>query len=343
MALFVGKSKKESRNDATEKSGKRKSRLRWLWKLPLWLLGIVLVVLILAVVFLNPIAKFAVNKVAPKVLGIDMHIDSVGISLFSGRVELNGFVVANPPDRGYKTEHAICLGHVVVDVDLRTVTKEKIVIEELTLRDINASYEGNFVDSNLQDLVNLLTAKVQKEEEEVAEAEEARVETARTQQPSAPESAEPSGSEQTETAEPKKEVLLQVDKIEFENVGVTTTIKGSETSVPITVNMRQRGPWGVDEGITPLDLTYNLIGAIVTDSFGSLTDAGVQVGTVAVEAITEVGDQALNQAGEALNQAGQSARKALDDAGLSGAGEAAGKALDDAGNALKSGLKGLGL
>ncbi len=318
MALFAGKSKQRSRNDATEKSGTRKSRLRWLWMLPLRLLGILLVVLILAIVFLNPIVKFAVNEIAPGVLGVDMSIASIDISLFSGRVELNGLVIANPSDRDYKTEYAIDLGHVVVDVDLRTVTKEKIVIEELTLRDINVSYEGNFVDSNLQELVNLLTKKVQAEEENFDES---------------------SGSGQAAAsafAEQEEEILLQVDKIEFENVCVTTTIKGAATSVPIKVNMRQRGPWGVDEGITSLDLTYNLIGAIVTDSFSSLASAGVQVGTVIVQPITEVGGQTLNQVGE-------SAKKFLDDSGLSGAGESVEKALDDAGNALKRGLKGLGL
>lgn len=350
MAWFAKKAKTNVQADESGKPKKKKSLLRRLLKLILWLLLVMILLIVLLLVFLNPIAKFAVNRVAPKVLGIGMSVDSINISLFSGRVGLSGFKIDNPPDRGYQTDHAIYLGTVVVDVDLRTVTSKKIVVEELELRDIDVSYEGDIISSNLQDLIAMLSKEVEEEEAEsegIGGIELPKIDDLSVSAPDVDNlsisTPDVFSQEEKQPAPKKEEILLQVDEIEFDNVGVTATIKGAEKSVPIKVTMQRRGPWGVEKGITPVELSYNIIGAIAVDSCGSLKDAGIEVGTVAVQMVTEAGEEALKSADEALQQVGASAKDALKDAGFSRAGESAEKAIQDAGNALKDGLKGLGL
>ena len=172
---------------------------------------IVLVVLVILVVagllFIDSIAKNALEKGAPLVLGTNVSVDRIHIEPFNGRVEIKNLIVDNPQG-SYSSEYAIKLGDVIADVDINTVTKDKIRIEEMFLKDVNVVYETNVISSNLQEILdNVKKLDTAEKKEKTEEEKEGKKDEAKT---------------------------LQVDVIELSRVGVTVQAKGAAAGLPIS-------------------------------------------------------------------------------------------------------------
>ena len=265
---------------------------------------IVLVILVVAVILLiDPIAKNALEKGAPLVLGTNVSVQRIHIEPFNGRVEIKNLIIDNP-EGSYSSEYAIKLGDIIADVDLATVTKDKIRIEEMFMKDVDVVYETNVINSNLQEILNnvkkLDTAEKKEKEEEEKEGKE------------------------------EKEKTLQVDVIELSRVGVTVQAKGAPAGLPISVSMDPMTNLGTDEkGITPVELTLRILGAIVTTS---LKTAGVSVGDAAAAIGTAASDAVAGAAGAATEAVSGVTNAAA---------EAANTAVNDAANAASNAIKGL--
>jgi len=71
-------------------------------------LGALVVILIVVVVVglskLGPIVKLAVNTYGPEITDTKLHVDDVGISIFSGEADLKKFFLGNP--KGFKSPSA---------------------------------------------------------------------------------------------------------------------------------------------------------------------------------------------------------------------------------------------
>ena len=120
------------------------------------ILGIIIVLVVLValcLIFIDPIAKNALEKGAPMVLGTNVSVQRIHIEPFNGRVEIKNLIIDNP-EGSYSSEYAIKLGDIIADVDLATVTKHKIHIEEMFLKDVNVVYETNVINSNLQEILD---------------------------------------------------------------------------------------------------------------------------------------------------------------------------------------------
>ena len=155
--------------------------------------------------------KNALEKGAPLVLGTNASVERLHIEPFNGRVEIKNLIVDNPQG-SYSSEYAIKLGDVIADVDINTVTKDKIRIEEMFLKDVDVVYETSVINSNLQEIldnVKKLDTAEKKEKEE----------------------------EKQEGGKEEKAKTLQVDRIELDNVGVTVQAKGAAAGLPISVSM----------------------------------------------------------------------------------------------------------
>ena len=278
---------------------KKKSGL--LVKIILAIVAIVVVLLVVGILLIDPIAKNALEKGAPLVLGTNVSVQRIHIEPFNGRVEITNLIIDNPKE-SYSSEYAIKLGDIVTDVDLATVTKKKIHIEEMRMKEVNVNYETNVISSNLQDILDNVK-KLDSSEK----------------------------SEKTED-KPEKEAeekTLQVDVIELDNVGVSVLAKGAKAGLPIHVTIDPMGPLGEDEeGITPVGLTMRILGAIVTTAIkaagGSVTDAAATVGNAAADAAVGVAssavDTATTVANDAVNTVTNSAGEAINSAANSAAG-----------------------
>ena len=282
------------------------------------ILGILIVLIVLAVVvilLIDPIAKNALEKGAPLVLGTNVSVERIHIEPFNGRVEITDLIIDNPGE-SYSSEYAIKLGDIVADIDLGTVTKDKIRIEEMFLKDVDVVYETSVINSNLQEILDnvkkLDTAEKKEKEEEKQEGDKE-----------------------------EKEKTLQVDRIELDNVGVTVQAKGAAAGLPISVSMDPLTNLGTDEeGITPVGLTLRILGAIVTTAIksagGSIGDAAAVIGDAASDAVAGAASAATNAVSDATSAAADAASSAV-----TGATDAAASAVNDAANAATGALKGL--
>ena len=255
------------------------------------ILGILIVLVVLAVVvilLIDPIAKNALEKGAPLVLGTNVSVERIHIEPLNGRVEITNLIVDNPGE-SYSSEYAIKLGDIIADIDLNTVTKDKIRIEEMFLKDVDVVYETNVINSNLQEILDNVK----------------KLDTA-----------EKSEKKEDKTDKESKEKTLQVDLIELSSVGVTVQAKGAAAGLPIKVTIDPMTNLGTDEeGITPVGLTLRILGAIVTTAIktagGSVGDAAAAISDAATDAVAGATSAAVDAGKEAVGGAVDAASGAL--------------------------------
>ena len=129
-------------------------------------LGAIVVVLIVVVVVgiskLGPIIKMAVNKYGPQITGTELHVDDVGISIFSAEAKLKKFFLGNP--KGFKSPSAMKVGSVFVDVDEGSITKDTIIINKVEVVGPEITYEKRGKTDNFKSILNNVQKNVPKGE-----------------------------------------------------------------------------------------------------------------------------------------------------------------------------------
>ena len=267
-----------------------KSKTGLIFKILIGILIVLIALVVVVILLIDPIAKNVLEKGAPLVLGTNVSVERIHIEPFKLRVEITDLIIDNPSE-SYASDYAIKLGDVVADVELATVTKDKIRIKEMTLKDVDVVYETTVINSNLQEIldnVKKLDTAEKKEKEE----------------------------EKQEGGKEEKEKTLQVDLIELDNVGVTVQAKGAAAGLPIKVSIDPMGPLGEgEEGITPVGLSLRILGAIVTTAIksagGSVGDAAAVISDAATDAVAGATGAAVEAANTVVNDAANAASDAL--------------------------------
>jgi hypothetical protein len=265
-----------------------KSKTGLLVKIILAILIVLVVLAVVVILLIDPIAKNALEKGAPLILGTNVSVERIHIEPFNGRVEITELIIDNPSE-SYSSDYAIKLGDIIADIDLGTVTKKKIRIEDMFLKDIDVVYETSVINSNLQEILDNVKKL------DTAEKEEKKAD---------------GGKKEAE------EKTLQVDRIELDNVGITVQAKGAATGLPIKVSMDPMTNLGTDEeGITPVGLTLRILGAIVTTAIksagGSVSDAAAVISDAATDAVAGATSAAVDAANSVVNDAANAATGAL--------------------------------
>ena len=112
----------------------KKSR-GWLWKIPLGLVVLMLIVMVVATLSINTIANNQINGAMKDYLTEGGSLEAIDIGLMAGRIELSGMTV-NPP-KGHGTDPLLSLGNLVLDVVPTSLLSDVIVVEELTLKSMS--------------------------------------------------------------------------------------------------------------------------------------------------------------------------------------------------------------
>lgn len=253
--------------DPAKKSGPVK---RYVIKPLIWIVGILLVLTLITLIFINPILKFGIEKIGSAIAGVDMKVEAIRVSPLQGRVEIRELIISNPSDKGYASEYAIRLGHVDADIVPSTlVCGPKTVVEDVTLKDIIIHYEtGLLLNSNLQDILdnlNRLSGKSDKKDDKKKEESPGR--------------------------------NLQVDHFVMENVGLYIIAKGTtKTGAGIPLTIPDIGPLGTNpEGITPAELCIDALTEIL---LCASKQAGIKVSDSVMKAgadLTEGGKAAMDK------------------------------------------------
>ncbi|MDP6525884.1 MAG: hypothetical protein QGH15_16835 [Kiritimatiellia bacterium] len=271
------------------------------------LLAVVAILLVVVVTRLGDVIKNAVETVGPGFTGGEVTLADVSVKPLKGEAGLRGFVVGNP--EGYKTDKAFELGEVQVKVDLGSVTKDTIIINEIVIDGPEITYEKSLKKSNIAQILDNVN-KAAGVEEGGEEPEE----------------------EPAEKGEGKKVVI---DHVIVKNARVrlsTALLMGKAVSIPLpTIELEDIGK--ESEGTTFAEATSEILKAVL----GSVTEAVSKSVELAGDAAKAVGDAAIKGADAALKGAGAAA-----DAAAKGAGAATDAAMKGAGAAADAATKGAG-
>jgi len=107
-------------------------------------LGLVVVLVLLgvgAMLFVDSLAKQAIERGGSYALGVETRVEKASIGLFSGEFALAGLAVANPP--GFAEPDFFTLHATELELPLSTLMQDRITIPSLVLEGITIDLERN--------------------------------------------------------------------------------------------------------------------------------------------------------------------------------------------------------
>ena len=151
------------------KCGKKPFDRRKALRIAGWTAGGLLVVLIAAFIFRDPLIELGVRHVGSFLTGTKVTIGSFKTTL-KGSVEVRDFKVGNP--EGYHTPHAIEVGSVSIRIDVGTLLKEEPIVEHVMVKGVRIDVEAKGTKSNLTEIQANLEKIVGQEKAEEARKKE---------------------------------------------------------------------------------------------------------------------------------------------------------------------------
>jgi hypothetical protein len=119
--------------------------------------SIVVILLVLIIgfsLFGASMIKAVVEKTASSTLGVPVTVKSIGLSILSGKVEIKGLVVNNPP--GYANPTLLELGDGVVNLDIGSLMSNTIKIQLVKLDNTKLTIEQKGLTNNLNEILDKL-------------------------------------------------------------------------------------------------------------------------------------------------------------------------------------------
>lgn len=171
---------------------------------------------------LESIVKASVAKYGSQLTGTEVALDGFRLSPLKGEAELKGLRIANP--EGYQTPQILSLGSVYVRLDMRSLLKPVIVVEEIRIANPEIAYELKSVaHNNVSDLLAAVNKNAAADQTDATRAGTAKPAVSSG---SSAKSASSSGG---------KKVIINALNITGGKVGLGATFggKGAAASVPL--------------------------------------------------------------------------------------------------------------
>ena len=118
-------------------------------------IAVVIAIIIFGLSNLGPIIKQAVNSYGPEITKTELHVDDVGISIFSAEAKIKRFFLGNPT--GFKTPSAMKVGSVLVNVDEKSLTSNPIVVDRIEVITPEITYEKIGQNDNFNAILKNIT------------------------------------------------------------------------------------------------------------------------------------------------------------------------------------------
>ena len=248
-----------------------------IFRLLIALVVVVILAVLAAGLFLDGAIKKGVETFGPKLTKVDIKLQSVHLSLFSGSGTIKGLVVGNP--EGYKMPSAISVGTATLTLKPGSLLSDKIVIKSIYVQGPEITYETDLKHNNLSKIL----ANVQ------AATGGGGREPAKPKEPAQPKEQAP-----PKTAKPAKK--LEVDDFVISGAKVhvsVTTLGGQAATIPLPdIHLQDLGTG--PEGITPAELTKRVLEAIEKGSVQASSGAVADIGKGAVYLTKDVGGLGTN-------------------------------------------------
>lgn len=106
--------------------------------------------------WLNSAVKRGIEDYGPQMTQTPVTVESVSLSIFSGKGTLKGLHVGNP--EGYQTENIFALEQIEIEIDTSTVLEDVIIINKIHILRPAVSYERTLTTSNIRTIRNNIEA-----------------------------------------------------------------------------------------------------------------------------------------------------------------------------------------
>jgi hypothetical protein len=327
-----------------------KKFVKFVFKTILWLLVIVLAAVLTLPLWIGPVAKTVANKAVPDVTGTGFNLGKFCLNFYNGKLCVGDVTLYNP--EGFSPSEAFKLGELKVDVDVLSAFTDTVVIEEIVIRDVFASYVSKDGINNFE----VIMENVQKATAGEADEEKPELQAPRPSQgaegnlPESVEVPEPAGKES-----PSKKVII--DRFVLSGVKVQWGPVPISLPTDIVLTGIGRESNGVDWETAANDIIdavmkkLNALGQGIIDLGNSLKDIGLDGAGAVMDAVKDidvqgaadavmdaVNDIDVSGAVDSLSDAAGSVLESVGDVDVSGAAEsvseAAGSAVESAGKIL---------
>lgn len=111
------------------------------FKIVLWLVAIVLVLVLTLPLWVGPVTKMVANSVVPMKTGTPFMLGEFGLNPYVGKLHVGAVRLANP--EGFVPPVALTLGKFSADVEPLSLASGTIVVKDITLTDLFVSYVVN--------------------------------------------------------------------------------------------------------------------------------------------------------------------------------------------------------
>jgi len=283
---------------------KTRSKIKWAIAS---LLAITIVPTAVGLMYIDSLAKLAIERGGTYAMGVETTLAKIDIGLFSGKVSMSEFNIANPS--GFTTPHFMRLGEGRVAASLSSLAEPMIELPELALSGISLNLEHRQGKSNYQTVLDNL--------EKLSSG-------APAQKP----------AEQPSEGGGRKFVIRKVSISDVNVTAELTPIGGALTRVPFVIDSIELRDVGSESGgVIMSELTGVIVQAILTAvvqtageklpaaMLGELTNGLASLGdlggaTLAVAGqMTELLGQSVEQIGKTVDGAGKDLGKSMDQAG----------------------------
>ncbi|MGE4423266.1 MAG: hypothetical protein AB7D39_13290 [Pseudodesulfovibrio sp.] len=240
--------------------------------------------IVLVILNLGDLIKTAVEEFGPPITKTEVRLGSADISVLSGSGTLSDFYLGNP--KGFKMPSAIECKTIRVKVNTDSLTKDKIIIDEIYVDSPVISYEKRGNTDNFQTIVKNIQDTVAGEKKAgTATTEEKKSET---------------GSGKTIQI---NNFIVKNGKI---NLGGSLLDAFGDKGMGIALPDIHLKDIGKDKETTPAEAFAQILGQLTGDVTGSVTEVGKQLKEAvgkAVEGASKAVEEGAGKAGDSVGGA----------------------------------------
>ncbi len=250
------------------------------------LLALVVVTVVAAWFYLEPLVKNTVHKFGTQIVGTEVNLAGFKLRPLAGEVEIQGLTIANP--QGYSAPNLLSLGSVFVKLDPKSLLTDTIVVEDINVSKPEITYEmPDFTTSNVMQIQENLAKNTASAETKPVEEEKIAEE------------------EVVETSAAKKVIIRKV-LVEGGAMSAITPLQKDATA--LTLHMPALELTGIGEGGAGMSA-----GETVATIFNKILFNATSVVTKALGNAQKLAQKAANEAvGAAKEKAAEEAQGLLD-------------------------------
>jgi len=131
--------------------------MKFVKRLVVLIVALVLIVVAVVIFRGGAVIRQGVNRVGPQVLGVPVVLEGARFSPFQGLVQMSRLTVGNP--EGFRTDHMFFMDDLEVEVEVRSLLSDTIVINRIHIEAPQIIYEAGLRGTNLGTLLARLESE----------------------------------------------------------------------------------------------------------------------------------------------------------------------------------------